>query len=155
MRVLVAIDDSECSAEAFDTVLKRRWAPDTQVKLLNVLEPLHWQYPMEESFTAALIEYHEELKLNAHAFIKRQMERLNPTLGKDNVSGCVMEGAAGESILAFAKDWQADLIVLGSHGRNGLQKMILGSVADKVSRHATCSVEIVKGKAKHKQESAA
>jgi len=155
MRVLVAIDDSECSGEAFESVLKRHWSPDTQFKLLNVLEPLHWQYPLEESFAAALIEYHEELKLSAHALIKGQMDRLNLVFGEHNVSGCVMEGSVGESILAFAKTWKADLIVLGSHGRNGLQKMILGSVADKVSRHAACSVEIVKSKAKQKQESAA
>jgi len=45
-----------------------------------------------------------------------------------------------------AKDWRADLIVLGSHGRSGIKRWILGSVAEAVVRHAPCSVEVARAR---------
>jgi nucleotide-binding universal stress UspA family protein len=48
------------------------------------------------------------------------------------------------AILDFAKDWKADLIVVGSHGRRGLTRFMLGSVAESIARHAHCSVWIVR-----------
>ena len=47
-------------------------------------------------------------------------------------------------ILDAAKTWAADLIVLGSHGRHGLERFLLGSVSEAVAVHAHCSVEIVR-----------
>lgn len=54
------------------------------------------------------------------------------------------EGDPGETILEVAKDEAADLIVMGSHGRSGLTRFLLGSVSDRVITHARCSVLIVK-----------
>jgi nucleotide-binding universal stress UspA family protein len=47
-------------------------------------------------------------------------------------------------ILDDAEKWPADLIVLGSHGLKGLNRFLLGSVSDAVSRHAACSVQVVR-----------
>lgn len=47
-------------------------------------------------------------------------------------------------IIDTAVEWHADLIVLGSHGRTGLERFLTGSVADAVARHAHCSVELVR-----------
>jgi len=47
-------------------------------------------------------------------------------------------------IIDDAKKWGADLIVVGSHGRTGLDRFLLGSVSEAVARHAACSVEIVR-----------
>jgi nucleotide-binding universal stress UspA family protein len=59
-------------------------------------------------------------------------------------SGAVEQGDAKSKILDAANDWRADLIVLGSHGRKGLDRFLLGSVSEAVARHAHCSVEIVR-----------
>jgi nucleotide-binding universal stress UspA family protein len=48
-------------------------------------------------------------------------------------------------ILDCATKWKADLIVVGSHGKNGIQRLLLGSVSEYVATHAKCSVEIVRG----------
>ena len=48
------------------------------------------------------------------------------------------------AIVEAAREWPADLIVLGSHGRRGLDRLFLGSVAESVVRHAPCSVSIVR-----------
>ena len=50
----------------------------------------------------------------------------------------------GERIIDSAAEWRADLIVVGSHGRSGIPRFLLGSVAEFVARHAKCSVEIVR-----------
>ena len=49
-------------------------------------------------------------------------------------------------ILEEAREWGADLIVVGSHGRRGLERFLLGSVADSIAIHAECSVEVIRQK---------
>jgi nucleotide-binding universal stress UspA family protein len=56
----------------------------------------------------------------------------------------VIEGEPREEILAMAEAWPADAIVVGSHGRKGLDRVLLGSVSDGVVRHAACSVMVVR-----------
>ena len=57
------------------------------------------------------------------------------------VSAVVEEGDPKTRIIDHAAHWQADVIVLGSHGRKGLDRFLLGSVSEAVARHAPCSVE--------------
>jgi nucleotide-binding universal stress UspA family protein len=56
----------------------------------------------------------------------------------------VREGITRPDIVDIAAEWGADLIMLGAHGRRGLERLLLGSVSDFVARHAKCSVEIVR-----------
>ena len=53
-------------------------------------------------------------------------------------------GSPKSKIIDTAAEWHADLIVLGSHGRTGLDRFLLGSLPDSVLRHAHCSVELVR-----------
>jgi nucleotide-binding universal stress UspA family protein len=59
----------------------------------------------------------------------------------------VWEGEAGEAIVAAADSENADMIVVGSHGRSGVSRFLIGSVSDFVIRHAHCPVMVVRGKA--------
>jgi len=59
-------------------------------------------------------------------------------------STAIEVGDIRESIIDSAAEWRADLIVVGSHGQRGIQRFLLGSVAEFVARHARCSVEIVR-----------
>jgi nucleotide-binding universal stress UspA family protein len=68
-----------------------------------------------------------------------------------SVNTRIIEAEARNGILDIAAEWGADLIVLGSHGRKGLQRFLLGSVAEFVARHANCSVEIVRVPRKREQ----
>jgi nucleotide-binding universal stress UspA family protein len=56
----------------------------------------------------------------------------------------VVEGDARHTILDMAADWPADAIVIGSHGRMGLDRVLLGSVSGGVARRATCPVQVVR-----------
>jgi nucleotide-binding universal stress UspA family protein len=61
-----------------------------------------------------------------------------------NATTAVTQGDAKSVILDDAKTWGADLIVVGSRGRKGLDRFMLGSVSEAVLRHAHCSVEVVR-----------
>jgi nucleotide-binding universal stress UspA family protein len=65
------------------------------------------------------------------------------------VTTTVEQGDAKSKIIDWASKWRADLIVVGSHGRKGLEHFLLGSVSEAVARHAGCSVEIVRIPSKH------
>jgi nucleotide-binding universal stress UspA family protein len=60
-------------------------------------------------------------------------------------AGSVPSGNAKEVLLEEAKSWGADLIVVGSHGRRGLKRFLLGSVSEAVAMNAHCSVVVVRG----------
>ncbi|MCH7755302.1 universal stress protein [candidate division KSB1 bacterium] len=57
-------------------------------------------------------------------------------------------GSAGYGILEFAQDWDIDLIVMATHGRSGLNKVLMGSVAEKVIRIAPCPVLSIRNQTK-------
>ncbi len=63
-----------------------------------------------------------------------------------NATFLVWEGEPGEAIVAAADSEDADLIVVGSHGRSGVSRFLIGSVSDFVVRHAHCPVMVVRGR---------
>ena len=64
------------------------------------------------------------------------------------VESSVRPGQVRPMVVDVARKWRADLIVVGSHGRTGLGRILLGSVSDYVAHHAPCSVQIVRMKNK-------
>ena len=84
-----------------------------------------------------------KLSLKHGQELVQQAERLLSKAGYKTQTA-VEEGDPKSKIIDQAKKWKADLIVMGSHGRKGLNRFLMGSVAETVSRHASCSVEIVR-----------
>ncbi|HEX9180377.1 MAG TPA: universal stress protein, partial [Burkholderiales bacterium] len=74
------------------------------------------------------------------------VERVKTALERDGfaVDAAVLEGEPAEQVVGHAASQGADLIVLGSHGRTGLGRLLLGSVSEKVIGQATCPVMVVK-----------
>jgi len=68
-------------------------------------------------------------------------------LGAKRVSAVAVDGVAWDIVCRLAADERSDLIVMGTHGRTGLRHALLGSVAEKVVRHAPCTVLIVRPRA--------
>lgn len=89
--------------------------------------------------------YYPELESQlpqAHEIVERAAKTLSAAGFR--VTTSVTTGDARSVILDAAAEWNADLIVLGSRGRTGLGRFLLGSVSEAVARHAHCSVEIVR-----------
>ncbi len=75
---------------------------------------------------------------------KDQLEQIRPVNEGITVHHVFLEGEPATEIVRFARDAGIDLIVMGTHGRTGLERLLMGSVAEKVLRDAHCSVLVVK-----------
>ena len=75
---------------------------------------------------------------------RNQLEQIRPANASIPVSHVFLEGDAAGEIVRYAADAAVDVIVLGTHGRTGVERLLMGSVAEKVMRDAPCSVLVVK-----------
>lgn len=143
MKILLAVDGSECSQAAVASVAARPWPQGTDIKILSALElpfmptPETWALP--DSYYAQLESAATEA---AQTAVNEAAEKLqNPDY---HVTTEIKSGPAKTVILEEAEAWGANLIVLGSHGYSGWQRFWLGSVSNAVASQAHCSVEIVR-----------
>lgn len=144
-RIVVAIDHSSCSVEAMKWVASIPWRSGTEILLLSVAESVV-RFSEESSVMRAadmLIEWQKK-QSSLSGLLHGLAEKLKIATGLDSVSVLVASGDPGREIVEQAQSWDADLIVMGSHGRTGVSKLLMGSVAQAVVAHAACSVEIVK-----------
>jgi len=144
-RVLLATDGSECSSLAAQSIASRPWPAGTEVRILSVVElrtPLfHVPFPpsAEEALRTQAMHRTQEAIREAEEVVTKAGLRAS-----DAISVLLVEP---ESIIVIeASQWEADLIVLGSHGRRGFNRLLLGSVSDGVALHAGCSVEVVRAR---------
>jgi nucleotide-binding universal stress UspA family protein len=142
MRILLAIDGSSHSQVAVDEVARRPWPETSATRIISVIQP--YTPPATEFVIAGatLEDIRQQQASSAEEITRRAAEALrNSGLSADTV---VREGDPRSSIVDEADEWGADLIVVGSHGRTGLTRWLLGSVAQAIVRHASCSVEVVR-----------
>ncbi|MBZ5528986.1 MAG: universal stress protein [Acidobacteriia bacterium] len=144
MKILLAIDDSKYAEDATEAMERALSAKSADVMVLAVVEPPIISNPpqMAAGYAPEQAERMKELAKSAAERVARAADRLRAA--GFSVSKRVVEGEARGGILESAAEWQADLIVVGSHGRKGLRRFLLGSVAESVARHALCSVLIVR-----------
>lgn len=148
MKVLLAVDGSDTAAVAVDEVAQRRWPEGTEVKVVAVAEPV---YPPGEALPAAAsANYMPAMEVLADQ-AEHQASEVAARLTQCGLSSewDVLYGDPSREIVACAQKWDADLVVLGTHGRTGLRRLMLGSVSEYVVRHAPCSVEVVRAKESH------
>ncbi len=143
MKVILAIDDSIHSWEAVEAVAAGLWPSDTIVQVLSAVEVLVPASPEMWSDAAAVFEHaQQEMIQNAELITTRAANFLS--VRGLTAKAIVREGSARQVIVEQAKDWNADLIVVGSHVDAGLKRWLLGSVAEYVVSHAPCSVEVIR-----------
>ena len=147
-RVLLTTDGAACSVAAARAVRDRPWTPDTEVEIVTVVEPIvpsrHNPYPpyFDEECMEALRA--DAMKAAQHAVA--EAEQMVSGAGLQTCESILVPlGAPQRMILEEAERWDADLIMLGSHGRHGIERLLIGSVSEAVALHAECSVEVVRG----------
>ena len=148
MKILLATDGSDYSKAAVNTVAERPWPEGSEVKIISAMEIPYapttetWVFP--DSYYSELDRVARE---QSEAAIKDAVERIESRkASRLEIITKIISGSAREVILDEAEKWDADLIVLGSHGYSGWQRFLLGSVSHAVATHAHCSVEIVRQK---------
>jgi nucleotide-binding universal stress UspA family protein len=137
-RILIAVDGAPISVQAARTGLDLAQALKAEIAVVHAVEP-----PVDFS---GEIGFPAEVLLDA---AKDDAEKLIAALGRsvDLPAGALSflrVGHAAEVIGNVVADWPADLIVIGSHAREGMGRILLGSVAEAVLRHASCPVLVVR-----------
>jgi len=142
-KLLLATDGSDCSLLAARSIASRPWPAGTEVRILSVVEPstslFHVPFPpgAEETLRAQAMERTQTAIREAEEIITRAGLQTSEAIS-------VLLGEPESIIVADAEQWGADLIVVGSHGRQGFDRLLLGSVSEGVALHAGCSVEVVR-----------
>lgn len=144
MKILIAVDDSPYSKAAVKWVQSMKWPAGTEASVLSVARPLTVAYSTVEAAGYAYAPQIYEENLKFHEEVAADTQRVLKDAGFA-VSAAVAQGDPREAIVEAATAGRADLVVVGSHGRTGLQRMLLGSVASYVVSHAPCTVVVVKG----------
>ena len=151
MKILLAIDDSKFSEAAIRMVVAQNRPQDTEVLVLHVLESIEIIFPQLAAEYSSGYYPPEPVDLDKLREQRRKPTRelVADTAEKLRCAGfpvdtTVTEGDARDEIIDKAAEWHADLIVVGSHGRKGFDRFLLGSVSEFVTRHARCSVQIVR-----------
>jgi nucleotide-binding universal stress UspA family protein len=152
--VILALDDSEHSQTMIDHVLEFPWSEYTTFKCVNVVHEIHRGLLTEAEITPAevLSEHYNDMVAGNKAWLEVASQKLNNKFGKRVAKAEVLLGEPRQALLELAKTWPADLIVMGSHGRRGFEKAIIGSVSEAVAMHASCSVEIIRIKSLAKKK---
>jgi nucleotide-binding universal stress UspA family protein len=143
-RILVATDGSEFSVAALRSIAERPWPVGTEVKVISVPEFALWlgDFPY---FRLEQVEELNKTALDAASAATAQAREILSRAGlKVTTNVPVEREAPAKTILDEAKKWDADLVVLGSHGRNGFDRFALGSVSESVAMNAHTSVEVVR-----------
>jgi nucleotide-binding universal stress UspA family protein len=150
MKILLAIDDSKFSKAALETVLTLTPPKGTQVRVLHVVEPPSVLVARGMGgYSSNLRMIWEAQRRNAELLVKQFAKRLLDAGFK--VTSSVVQGEPRGKIVDVARKWHADLIVLGSHGRHGLERFLMGSVSEAVVHHAPCSVHVVRLRSKRER----
>lgn len=143
MKILVAIDGSSFSQAALESVMARPWPAGSEVKLVHVVEPPSLLMGREMGgYDPEFEAVWKALRDSAKELVEKAARRLREA--KFNVSTELVEGDPKSQIIDVADQWQADMIVVGSHGWKGLQRFLMGSVSQAIVRHAHCSVEVIR-----------
>ncbi|HEV3202098.1 MAG TPA: universal stress protein [Bryobacteraceae bacterium] len=143
MKILVASNGSH--DELVDPVASAAsfpWPQSSEIHILHVAEVLQ---PVMVGLSSEAINV-AGIERTSKAEAKKTVATAAAELRKLGfcAEGVSLEGAPETEIIDYAKRWGADLIVVGSHDRSLLERLLLGSISDGVVKHAPCSVLVVK-----------
>lgn len=136
--IVVPVDFSSCAAPAIRTALELAENP-ADVHVIHVIQPLN---PVSPLGVWGDENVQQKLADNAKAYLDTFLAS-NEIVG---VTTSVEVGSEGTRIVEYADELKADLVVIPSHGRSGVKRALLGSVAERVIRHAHCPTLVLRRK---------
>ena len=150
MKILLAVDGSPYSEMSVREVTGRPWPAGSEVKILGCA---HLKIPDVPDSILVYYSMRRELleaeRKRMHQVVNQAAEMLRERGTTLKIEAEVLDGSPKEVILDAAKQWGANLIVVGSHGYGPVKRFLLGSVSQAVASHAPCTVEIVRAVSTH------
>lgn len=145
-KIVVGVDYSEQSERALRAALDIALHRDAQIYCLTVAEGYGPGRPAAESAEMHQT-FHDEAQHTLDRFIAKEIDLLEQSgvkLNRKRVAAAIDFGKPVDGVLALAEDVHADLIVIGTHGKKGLERLFVGSVATEVVKRAHCPVLVTR-----------
>lgn len=140
-KVLIAVDESPFAAHAAETGSELATALGAEVAFVTVVDTSSMHYTGDTGVSEE--EWNAMMRSDAKALLQAFAARRPLTPPPFEF---VEEGKPAAKIVEAAQQWQADVIVMGSHGRGAVTAVLMGSVAHGVLHHAPCPVMVVRAK---------
>lgn len=145
-KILIAIDYNPCAQKVAETGFSYARAMNAEICIVHAIADTAY-YSMEyspimgfEGFSPdSTFKNMEEQENEAKRFLAAVVNHL----GDSTIKTKVLDGKTSEAILEFAKEWNADLVVMGAQSHNGLEKIIMGDTVSKVLKHTEIPILIV------------
>lgn len=139
--VLIPYDGSEQAEHALDHAIRR--FSDSEIVLLTVINPAESVYATGEGAVSPFPEnWYESAQEQAEMMVSSALDR-GEEAGLD-VTSAIEVGRPGRAIVDYADEHDIDHIVMGSHGRSGVSRILLGSVAETVIRRSPVPVTVIR-----------
>ncbi len=157
-KILVAIDSSEMSQKVFNSAVSWGKQNNATLMLLHVLTDeemglteIATQHISALEYHAAMVDQVEAYLKEKELFRKKYLTLLESWAKEASDAGVPTEytlnyGGPGRVICELAKNWDADLIIMGRRGLSGFSELLMGSISNYVVHHSPCSVLIVQEK---------
>ena len=140
-RILIAVDESAFAAHAADVGIELAKSLKAETAFIHVVDTSIARAAPDAGIPAdKLIAMEEQEAKGLLSAFRERAGASPPALEFLEI------GKPATKIVEAAKNWPADLIVIGSHGRGGVERLLLGSVAESVVRHASCPVLVVRAR---------
>jgi len=156
MRVIIAYDGTVYADAAIDDLRRAGLVPKTKVVIVSVVDALASSPPISEFDLQSLASRRVEAVISKVNFHRKSLireaeksaskaaKRLRAQFPECEIGYEILQGTPAAELLRKADEWDADLIVAGSHGRGAIGRFLLGSVSKKIAEKANCSVRIVR-----------
>lgn len=145
-KVLIAIDYNPCAQKIVETGYDYAKAMNAQICIVHAIADVAY-YAMEYSPIMGFEGFGSDCSFKnmgeQESEAKRFLQAVVKHLGDDNIEIKVLDGITSEAILAYAKEWDADLLVMGNQSHNSFEKLIMGDVVAKVLKHSKTPLLIV------------
>jgi nucleotide-binding universal stress UspA family protein len=139
-RILVAFDGTPLAKRALECAVRKH--PEDQITVLYVLDPMYAVYEAETEGLPAASTWYDRVSERAEAVLSEATVQAEES--DCRITTATASGAPARTILDYAEEHDADHIIMGSHGRDGISRVVLGSVAERVMRRAPIPVTIVR-----------
>lgn len=141
-KVLVAVDGSDTGNLALLEAIKLAKEQNAELRIVHIFDENAFsyssRYPNAMKLQKTFIDAGKEVLIDAKKTAEQQKIKVE-TVFLESLKGISQE------VADYAKQWPADIIVLGTHGRTGLNRLLLGSVAEKLVRLSTVPVLLIPG----------
>ena len=147
MKILFATDGTKYSECALETIGKFNFSAADELKIISIID---MAVPLAVDIYAGYLpstgEIEQGAKENAERIVADTKEKIQSLFSNVsfNLTTDILIGSPENRIIDTANRMKADLIIVGSHGYNRLERILLGSVSDSVVHHAPCSVLVIR-----------